>query len=204
MFDWITFLSIIGTLLGFVYLYLEYKAHYALWPVGIVWSICYMVLFAMQGFYAWSLTWVYYLFTNIYGAVLWKRKNGETQQELPITRLKKKWILPVVGSCIVLTVPIWFFVQKYNPYVSPELDAGSLLVLVCEAVSTSLGIVGMLLLAKKIAEQWIIWFIVNFLYLIANIYIKNVPTTLFYIFYTTMSVLGWMKWKKEAVSNENE
>ena len=198
--DWITILGIIGTILGFAYMYLEYKAHYALWPVGIVWSVCYLVIFALQGFYAWSLTWIYYLFTNIYGAILWKKKNDESRKELPITHLPKKRILPVVFSCVVLTVPIWFFVKTYNPYVSAELDAGSLLILVSEAVSTSLGIVGMLLLAKKIAEQWIIWMVVNFLYLIANIYIKNVPITLFYVVYTTISVLGWIRWNKKAVT----
>lgn len=190
-------LEVAGAALGFAYMYFEYKAKFALWPVGIVWSLCYLVLFWIQGFYAWSLTWIYYLFANVYGLLTWQR-NGRTSEEYPITRMKKSWRFPVLAISFLLTIPLWIFVRKYNPYVHSEFDMGSLLVLISESLSTSLGIVAMYLLAKKVAEQWIFWIVVNSLYLVANAYIADWPLALFYLVYTTVSVLGWIQWKREA------
>lgn len=193
----IWWIETIGTLLGFFYMYLEYKAKPALWPIGIIWSLCYLTIFLAQGFYAWSATWAYYLFANIYGMATWKRKAAETGDYL-ITRMKRSWRVPVILACIILTLPLIFFVKRYNPYVSASFDIGSCLVLFSEAVSTSLGIVGMYLLAKKVAEQWIIWIVVNGLYLVASLYVGNWQLAIFYMIYTPFSVMGWVRWKRES------
>ncbi len=201
--NYIFVIEIIGTLLGFAYMYYEYTAKIALWPTGIVWSLCYLTIFWLQGFYAWSVTWLYYLFANIYGLVTWKRE-AEKQGEYKITRMRKSWWLPVIISSVVLTIPLLLFVRKFNPYVTADLNFGAVLIWVSEAVSTSLGIVGMYLLARKVAEQWIFWIIVNALYLIANIYIQDWPIALFYIAYTIFSVLGLVRWQKEAVRTSSD
>jgi len=190
-------LEIIGTVLGFAYMYYEYTAKFALWPIGIVWSVCYLTIFWIQGFYAWSATWIYYLFANVYGMITWRRET-EQQGEYKITHLKKSWRLPVIISCVVLTIPLLFFVRWVNPYAQGDFNGEVLLVLISEAVSTSLGIVGMYLLSRKIAEQWILWIIVNALYLVANIYLRDWPLTLFYVIYTLFSVLGYIRWMREA------
>ncbi|MBO4232320.1 MAG: nicotinamide mononucleotide transporter [Bacteroidales bacterium] len=200
--NYIFILEIVGTILGFAYMYYEYKAKFALWPVGIVWAVCYLVIFWVQGFYAWAATWFYYLFANIYGLFAWKHEE-EKQGEYKITRLKKSWRWPVILSSVLFTVPLLLFVWKFNPYVADNFADGNLAVaiilLISEAVSTSLSIVGMYLLSKKIVEQWIFWIIVNALYLIVNIYIQDWPLAVFYTAYTTMSVMGLVRWRSEAV-----
>ena len=85
-------LEIFATILGFIYLYLEYKAKYALWIVGLIWSLAYMFMFWKQGMIAWVITWGYYFIANIYGMIVWKK---EKQAESPPTHLIGRWLLPI-------------------------------------------------------------------------------------------------------------
>ncbi|MBP5710500.1 MAG: nicotinamide mononucleotide transporter [Bacteroidales bacterium] len=200
--NYIFIIEIVGTILGFAYMYYEYKAKFALWPIGIVWSLCYISIFWIQGFYAWALTWFYYLFANIYGLFEWKNEE-KRQGDYKITRMKKSWRWPVVVVSIALTIPILFFVKRFNPYVTVPLTTEALFILISESVSTSLGIVGMYFLAKKVAEQWIFWIVVNALYLVVNIYIRDWPLSVFYVAYTAMSVMGLVRWQRDAAEQQS-
>ena len=200
--NYIFIIEIVGTILGFAYMYYEYKAKFALWPIGIVWSLCYISIFWIQGFYAWALTWFYYLFANIYGLFEWKNEE-KRQGDYKITRMKKSWRWPVVVVSIALTIPILFFVKRFNPYVTVPLNTEALFILISESVSTSLGIVGMYFLAKKVAEQWIFWIVVNALYLVVNIYIRDWPLSVFYVAYTAMSVMGLVRWQRDAAEQQS-
>ncbi len=190
-------IEILATILGIVYLYLEYKAKYALWIVGLFWSACYVFMFWHQGMMAWVITWAYYFFANIYGMIAWKRKDNETEQ--PPTNLKKSWIMPILLISVVLLIPLWLLEVQYNPY------ANNTWVIAGTVFSTAIGFTGMFLLAKKIVQQWFVWITVNLIYTAINIYtgyIGNQPThyftAAFFLGYTVMSVLGYLNWAKLA------
>lgn len=194
-------LEIFATILGFIYLYLEYKAKYALWIVGLIWSLAYMFMFWKQGMIAWVITWGYYFIANIYGMIVWKK---EKQAESPPTHLKGKWLLPIFLIITILMYPLWILEMKYNPL------AEFTWIIFGTVFSTAIGFVGMYLLAKKIVEQWIIWIVVNLIYTVINFYtgyLSNEPThyltATFFFFYTFMAVLGYFNWKKMASVKDN-
>ena len=67
------YLEIVGTLVGLLYLWFEYKASIWLWPVSVIMPAIYIVVYYQVGLYADSGISVYYLLAGIYGWWVWLR-----------------------------------------------------------------------------------------------------------------------------------
>ena len=65
-------LEIIGTLVGLLYLWLEYRASIYLWIAGIIMPAVYIFVYYDAGLYADFGINIYYLGAAIYGWVMWK------------------------------------------------------------------------------------------------------------------------------------
>ena len=70
---WITehWLEIFGALAGIIYVLLEIRQNIWLWPVGIVTSSVYIIVFFTSKFYADMSLQVYYLVISFYGWYAW-------------------------------------------------------------------------------------------------------------------------------------
>lgn len=68
-------LEIIGTLVGLLYLYFEYKASIWLWAASIVMPAIYIFVYRDAGFYADMGINVYYLLASGYGWAMWMRRS---------------------------------------------------------------------------------------------------------------------------------
>ena len=65
-------LDLLGTLIGLVYVYQEYKANVWLWITGIIMPVVYMFVYRDAGLYADFGMQVNYALAAIYGLVVWK------------------------------------------------------------------------------------------------------------------------------------
>lgn len=91
-------LDIVTTVLGLIYIWLEYKASIALWIVGIVMPALDVWLYWTHGLYGDAGMAVYYTVAAIYGYAVWKfgRKKGQKEgEDMPITHFRRSLILPV-------------------------------------------------------------------------------------------------------------
>lgn len=79
----LNFLEIFGTIVGLVYLWLEYRASIYLWIAGIVMPAIYIFVYYKAGLYADFGINIYYLIAAIYGWVFWMW-GGEKSKDLPI------------------------------------------------------------------------------------------------------------------------
>ena len=73
-------LEIIGTLVGLIYLWLEYKASIYLWIAGIIMPAIYIFVYYEAGLYADFGINIYYLGAAVYGWLMWKYGH-KTKQE---------------------------------------------------------------------------------------------------------------------------
>ena len=91
--DW---LDITTTILGLIYIWLEYRAHIALWVVGIVMPALDVVLYWQHGLYGDAGMAVYYTLAAVYGLCIWKfKKTKKEHQDLPIIHIPGRQYLPV-------------------------------------------------------------------------------------------------------------
>ena len=194
-FDQMNAIEIIGACIGLLYLYLEYKANVWLWPVGIVMSLLYVVIFFHGKFYADAAVYLYYIGANIYGWAVWLRSSGSQQDSsasAPIIHTPKKQILPLALVSAALWVIIFLLLHNFTDSPVPWGDA----------FTTSLSIVAMWMLAQKQVEQWLLWVVVNAVSMCLYLWKGLYPTAVLFVFYTTVAVLGYFRWKKEMAATD--
>ena len=87
-------LEIFGTIVGLVYLWLEYRASIYLWIASIIMPAIYLFVYYEAGLYADVGINIYYLGAAVYGWLVWKFGNrSHEQKELPITHMPKwNWL----------------------------------------------------------------------------------------------------------------
>lgn len=189
-------LEIIGTIVGLVYLWLEYRASIYLWIAGIIMPAIYIFVYYDAGLYADFGINIYYLGAAIYGWMMWKhgtffrRKlhlhTKEEEQELPITHMPSRYYLPLfLVFAVSFVVIAWILIRFTNSNV-PWLDS----------FTTALSIVGMWMLARKHVEQWWAWVAVDLVSTGLYIYKGLNFTAGLYALYTIIAIFGYFKWKR--------
>ena len=189
MFDFIAahWLDIVTTLLGLLYILLEYRASIALWLVGIIMPALDIVLFWQHGLCADFGMAIYYTLAAIYGYLVWKfgRKHNQTADaEMPITHFKRRLILPSAIVFFVAWAVIYWILIRFTNSNIPVLDS----------FGNALSFIGLWALARKYLEQWIIWIVVDGV--LAGLYIyKGIPfKASLYALYVVIAVMGYFKW----------
>lgn len=192
-------IEIIGATIGLTYFCLEYKAHIALWYVGILMSLFYIYIFLSAHFYADFAIYAYYLFANTYGLIVWLRKEKTTQvsdnqNKNRITHWKVRQI-PILGVLFGLCwALIWFVLTHLPSSASPIGDS----------FTTALSIIAMWLMAQKQIEHWFLWFVVNVVSTILYVTKGLYPTAILTLVYSLGSVLGYYHWKRKMLQQEDE
>lgn len=188
-------LDIFTTLLGLLYIWLEYRANIWLWAVGIVMPALDIYLYYSHGLYGDAAMAVYYTVAAIYGLLAWRfgislsrllRRKTTSQKELQISRMPiNKYLPTLIFIAVAWSATYWVLVTYTNSTV-PLLDS----------FTNAMSFVGLWALAKKYIEQWLFWIIVDaiccYLYIVKGIPFK----ALLYGLYIFIAVMGWMKWEK--------
>ena len=187
--EFVNTLDITATIVGLVYIWLEYKASIYLWIVGIIMPLIDIFLYYEAGLYADFGMAIYYALAATYGYVVWKfgkRNNQGTKEELPITHFKQSQILPAILAFLVIWLIIYEILVLFTNSDVPITDS----------FANALSFIGLWALARKYLEQWIIWIIVDIVLSALYIY-KGIPYKAgLYALYVIIAIAGYHKWKK--------
>ena len=187
----INLLEIIAAIVGLIYLILEYKASAWLWLFGVISPILYIYEFYINGVYANMAIQIYYVIACIYGIMVWKGMIGKSQnnEEPSIGSMPHRYVFPTIIITLVLCIAIPLVLKLYTDST----------VWLFDGISTALSIVGMWMLAKKYYQQWILWIIVEPIVIATSLQAEMYATALLYVVYTVIAIMGYIKWKKEAL-----
>lgn len=178
-------LDILTTVLGLLYIFLEYRASVWLWLVGFIMQSLGIVLYYQKGLYADCGMEFYYLAMTVYGYWRWVR-GGEEKKSLPIRHFPKKLVLPWLGLIAVVWLVIYLLLVNFTNSNVPIADS----------FTTALSIVGIWALAHKYLEQWFIWIAVDVVTCILYFY-KDIPfKASLYGVYVIIAIFGYFRWKK--------
>lgn len=204
-------LDIFTTLLGLLYIWLEYRAHIALWLVSIIMPAMDIWLYWTHGLYGDAGMAAYYTIAGVYGYVMWRyvkrtpsqpnpaslkssASSGQSEQSessefshpSTITHMPLKKYLPVSIAFLAAWAATYWVLTTWTNSTVPLLDA----------FTNALSFVGLWALAKKYIEQWVFWIIVDAVcfYLYIG---KGIPFKAgLYGLYTIIAVAGYFKWEK--------
>ncbi len=182
-------LDIITTVLGLVYILLEYRASILLWIVGIIMPALDIWLYWSHGLYGDAGMAVYYTIAALYGYLVWKfgKKHGQkSNEELRITSMRKSLYLPSLIFFLIAWGVTYYILSTFTNSTVPVLDA----------FTNALSFVGLWALARKYIEQWFFWIVVDAIS--CYLYIgKGIPfKASLYGLYVIIAIAGYFKWKK--------
>lgn len=182
-------LDILSTVLGVLYIVLEYRASIALWFVGIIMPAIDTYLFWSVGLYADFGMAIYYTLAAIYGYAVWKfgKKHGQKEkEEMPITHMKRSLYLP----CVLVFLAAWLSIYEILIHFT---DSN---VPVTDSFINALSFIGLWALSRKYLEQWMVWIVVDVISSALYAY-KGIPFKAgLYALYVVIAVMGYFKWKK--------
>ena len=179
-------LDIFTTVLGLVYILLEYRASIWLWVVGIIMPALDIWLYWSHGLYGDAGMAVYYTLAAVYGYAVWKWGKNSEVKELPITYMKKSLYLPTLVCFLLAWAATYYILVTFTNSTVPLQDS----------FTNALSFVGLWALARKYIEQWFFWIIVDavccYLYVVKGIPFK----ALLYGLYVVIAIAGYRKWKQ--------
>lgn len=193
----ISLIEFIGTILYLASVVLVAKRRILTWPIGIVSVILYFWLFIQIQLYADALEQVWYFVMSIYGWVNWRKSSKLNKEDFRFSSISTN----VNSSLIIFSTGIGLALilsrlDEWFPSLFPE-PASYVFV---DSITTTASFMAMYLLAKKRAESWVIWIVVDliaiWLYLLKGV----VFLTLLYCILTIIASLGLRDWSKKIRS----
>ena len=172
-FDW---LDIFTTILGLIYIWLEYKAHIGLWIVGIIMPALDVYLYYNHGLYGDAGMAIYYTLAAIYGYIAWKLGNQKAEMPLKISHTPVRLYLPILVFFLVAWALTYYVLITWTNSTVPVLDAFTN--------------------ALSFIEQWLFWIVVDVVCTMLYVQ-KGIPFKAgLYGLYVIIAVFGYFKWLK--------
>ena len=191
------YVEILGTVVGLLYLWLEYRASIYLWVASVVMPAIYLFVYYDAGLYADFGINLYYLIIAIYGWAAWRYgfslSKGSQDQELEISHTPARLWLSLSALTTLLLAAIAWILIRFTDSTVPYADA----------FTTALSVVGMWLLARKYIEQWWVWLVVDVASVALYIYKDLHFTAVLYALYAVVAIFGYRKWK-ELMNKQDE
>ncbi|WP_179467186.1 nicotinamide riboside transporter PnuC [Chryseobacterium sp. H1D6B] len=191
-----------GAFFGIISVYFSIKKNIWVYPTGIISTLIYVYILFNFGLLGDCMINIYYTVMSVYGWILWN-KNSKDHIHVEVTwASKKEWIFASILFIVSLTFVT--FIYYYKPYIDNKFSMeGANLGLYhldwanwLDVLTTSIFLVGMWFMAKQRIENWIFWIIGDFICMPMMIFKELGITSVQYLVFTIMAILGYLNWKK--------
>ena len=177
------FLEIGAVFLAVAYLLLAVRRDIRCWIAGIMGSSIYFVLMFTANLYMESILQIFYIFMGVYGFNQWKSDIANTE-EISITTWNLKTHLIVLGIILISSYFAGYILDTYTDAKLPFLDS----------LTTFGALFATYMVAKKILENWIYWFLIDsvsiYLFIERELYL----TSILFCLYLIIIIFGFRSW----------
>lgn len=177
----------IAMLLGLSYLGFIMRENLLAWPCAFLSTVIYIWIFWDVSLLMESLLNFYYAIMALYGFWRWSQQRSATHSDIPISVWSAKQHAWAISGIMVLTFITGFFLQTNTDAAWPYLDS----------FTTWAAVLTTYMVAQKVFENWIYWFVIDTVSL--GLYIERglYPTALLMSIYLVIIVFGFFKWRKQ-------
>ena len=179
-------LEIIAVITAILYLVLAAKEDVKCWYAAIISSSLYFYIMLNAGLLMEAILQVFYVGMAIYGWNQWNNSSNQ-KNEIRIRNWKKINHLYSISLVVILAIISANILEKYTNAVFPFFDA----------LTTFGAIITTYMVAKKIIENWIYWFVIDsisiYLFFSRELYL----TSLLFTIYLIIIIFGYRSWNKK-------
>ena len=184
--------EIIGAVLAIGYLLLAVRQIIWCWLAWILSSLLYLYVMFNAGLYMEAALQIFYVAMGLYGWMQWSK--GGTEDHLVVRRWRFGSHLFAVSVILVLTLLSGEVLSNYTAAAMPFMDA----------LTTWGAIVTTYMVAKKLIENWIYWFVIDSISIYLFISRELYFTAVLFFIYLFIIIIGYRSWKQmELVQGES-
>ena len=177
-----------GVVLAIAYLVLAVRQNILCWAAALLSSMIYLVVFYTARLYMESALQIFYAAMAVYGWYQW-RYAGDDGTGVRIHTWTIVRHAQVVAGIAAMTLLAGWIMSKTDaafPY--------------ADALTTVAAIVTTFMVARKVLENWIYWFLIDsisiYLYQARELYL----TALLFVVYLVLIVIGFSRWRRDYLS----
>lgn len=178
-------LEFVAVLVGVVSVLLSVRQNVWSWPTALVNVSLFFVLFFRSGLYSDMALQGVYFALSIYGWYEWLY-GGEGRTTLRVSRTTPKTWLAMSTIGVAFWAIDGALTSRLPGAAIPYLDAAT--------ATTSL--VAQYMMTRKLLENWIVWIVVDVVYVGMFIWRGLYLTAVNYAIYLVLAVLGYIAWKR--------
>ena len=186
-------IEIVAVVTGLLSVWFSKKINVLVFPIGIISVLLYVFIFIKNELYANAgINFIYFLI-SVFGWWNWKRTNDKSlkskgNDELKVTFLNGKENIIVYSLFTITFLSIVIF---SNSVIATKLDY----------ITSAAGLIAMMLTSLKKVENWIFYLFADIVLIPLCIYNGLYLTSLQYVVYTILAIMGLISWSKEARQN---
>lgn len=180
--------EVLAVVLAVLYLLLAIRQNIWCWAAAAVSTTIYLFIMYEAKLYMESVLQIFYLVMAAYGWYEW-RHGGANHGELQVSTWPWKWHALAVAGVFLLVFVSGELLTRYSSAALPFADA----------FTTWGAVVATYMVARKVLENWIYWFVIDavsvYLYLSRDLYF----TAGLFVAYLVMIVFGYRSWRKSML-----
>ena len=181
----VTWLEIAAFVLSLWMVVCEMRVHALAWPLAMVSSLLYALLFVDSKLYGEATLQLFFVAMSIWGWWQWLRGHDAQGRELVVRRLSATATRRLAIATVVGWPLVGWLLHRGTDSDVPFLDA----------LPTVGSVVGTVLLGRKFIENWPVWVGVNVFSLALFAYKGLWLTVILYALFAALSGGGWRAWR---------
>jgi len=177
--------EIVGVVAGILGVWLTTRQKVWCWPIGIVGVLAFVVVFFRVKLYAAMGLQFVYVGLSVYGWYAWLH-GGEEHGALRVSRLPVRMVAGLGIAGAAGTVAFGWWLAQRTDEALPYLDA----------FTTVFSLIAQWMQARKRLENWLLWVIVDVVYVGMSLSQGLALTSGLYLVYIALAVLGYRDWRR--------
>jgi nicotinamide mononucleotide transporter len=179
----------IAMVTAIAYLWLAIRQNIWCWAAAVISTTIYTFVMYGAGLYMESALQIFYIALAVYGWHSWRQGSRPGESGLVISTWSARHHLFAVGGILLLAIGSGLLLHKFTVAALPYLDS----------FTTWGAIVATYMVARKILENWLYWFVIDsvsvYLYVSRGLYL----TAMLFLIYLVMIFFGYRVWRRSMV-----
>lgn len=181
-------IEVVAVILGIAYVVLAARQIIWCWPCGIASTALFFWVFLGEGLYQQAVLQVFYVGMGVYGWQQWRR-GGEAGSPRRISNWRVPQHIAAIAAVLALTAITGWLESRFTIAASPYLDA----------FTTWGSVAATWMMARKVLENWLYWFVVDILIVVLTLRTGLPATSVLYLVYVGMAIVGFIGWRRSQL-----
>ena len=189
------FLELFAVIMNIISVVYAKRNNILVYPTGLIGTGIFVYILLNFSLLGDTIINAYFFLMSIYGWYFWSRKKDEVfiNQVSTINRNEIKYLVILAISSLISIYFVYDYFDKWNNWTA-----------YVDNITTAIFFVAMWLMARRKVESWIFWIIGDLITVPLYFYKGLTISSIQYIIFLILAVLGYISWKKILDKNHQK